>query len=235
MVFLIFWQAQLVPYETEWGDLGTWAAAVFTGGGLVFAGISARSAAQSVREQTNQRTQVENTRVQEENDLKMAMAHSVAVSSWWAKDTDGAWRACYRVVNKSPYPINRVTVTVWDVCAGDDPWSKEAFDLAYAGRDLDWSLERVVGTMLPGDELAEAVAVNHPMAGPRPFIHVDPVSVNFTDVWGKNWMRSDMETKENDAASCMCQACMDSTPPEKILWISQPSPARPQVIKYSWE
>lgn len=224
--FFIAWRLQLVPMATVWGDLGTWVAAVFTGGGLVFAGVSAKSAAQSVRAQTQARRD-------DEQDKRTAEAHAVAVSSWWAKDWLGMWCVCYRVVNKSSYPISQVTVRVWGLYdnGGDHAWTDKASRMTLDHPEYDGILGRVVGTMLPDDEIFEAVRVNHPMAGPRPFgLVVDAAAVHFVDVWGKSWSRTDTQTRVADGPDCMCQGCIDMVPESKIIPLSGPMPSRPTVL-----
>ncbi|MFJ6374150.1 hypothetical protein ACIQH9_00340 [Pseudarthrobacter oxydans] len=226
--FFLAWRHQIVPLATVWGDLGTWVAAVFTGGGLVFAGVSAKSAAASVRAQTKQQREQEQSRTKDEHDLRRAMAHSIAVSSWWAKDWTGSWCLCYRVVNKSPYPISQVTVRVWDLVNGEDDWTNEAFSLTANHPEYDGYLGRVIGTMLPDDEVVEAVRVNHPSAGPRPFgLVVDAADVRFVDVWANSWSRTDTKTVLVDGPDCMCQGCQDSVPESKVIPIWAPSPQRP--------
>lgn len=231
--FFIAWKLQLVPLATVWGDLGTWVAAVFTGGGLIFAGVSAKSAAQSVRAQTQQRGEQEQARKDDDRDKRTAMAHAVAVSSWWATDWNGTWCVCYRIVNKSSYPISQVTVRVWDLYddGGDKTWTDKASKMTLDHPEYDGILGRVVGTMLPDDELFEAVRVNHPMAGPRPFgLVVDAAAVHFVDVWGKSWSRTDTRTKPADGPDCMCQGCIDMVPDSKILPLSGQLPGRPTVL-----
>lgn len=223
--FFVAWKFNVVPYATEWGDLGTWVSAVFTGGGLIFAGLSAKSAAGSVRAQTEQRKEQERARKRDEEERRTAMAHSVSVSSWWAKDWEDRWCVCYRVANKSPYPVSQVTVRAWDTL-GEDKWSHEAYEHTYKKPEYDVFLERVLGTLLPDDELAESVRIYHPMAGPRPIIPVDPVAVLFTDVWGKHWIRTDSTTIETDGAACMCQSCQESIPEDRIWTIPDASPVR---------
>jgi hypothetical protein len=224
--FFIAWKLQLVPMATVWGDLGTWVAAVFTGGGLVFAGVSAKSAAHSVRAQTQ-------ARKDDEHEKRTAMAHAVAVSSWWATDWNGTWCVCYRIVNKSPYPISQVTVRVWDLYddGGDQTWTEKASKMTLDHPEYDGILGRVVGTMLPDDELFEAVRVNHPMAGPRPFgLVVDAAAVHFVDVWGKSWSRTDTRTKAADGPDCMCQGCINMVPESKIVSLSGQMRGRPTVL-----
>lgn len=232
IVFYVAWRLELVPLSTVWGDLGTWVAAVFTGGGLVFAGLSAKSAADSVRAQTQQRKEQEIARQNDETAKRTAMAHSVAVSSWWAKDWNDEWCACYRIVNKSPYPISQVTVRVWDIIEDDD-WSEKAYRMTHDHPEYDVLLGRVVGTMLPDDELAEAVRIEHPMAGPRPFgLVVDVVTVHFVDVWGDSWARTDTSTTPDDGPYCMCQGCIDSVPEGKMIPIWAKSPERPTKLMH---
>jgi hypothetical protein len=226
IAFFSAWKLQIVPMATVWGDLGTWVAAVFTGGGLIFAGVSAKSAAQSVRAQTQ-------ARKDDERDKRTAMAHAVAVSSWWATDWNGTWCVCYRIVNKSPYPISQVTVRVWDLFddGGDQTWTEQALKMTLDHPEYDGILGRVVGTMLPDDELFEAVRVNHPKAGPRPFgLVVDAAAVQFVDVWGKSWSRTDTQTKVADGPDCMCQGCIDMVPDSKIIPLSGQMLRRPTVL-----
>lgn len=228
--FFTAWQMELVPYSTVWGDAGTWAAAILTGGGLVFAGVSAKSAADSVWAQTQQRRDQETARIKDETAKRTAMAHSVAVSSWWAKDWNGSWCACYRIVNKSPYPINNVAIRMWDIL-GDDEWSEKAYEMTSGHPDYDILLGRVVGTMLPDDGLAEAVRVNHPEAGPRPFgLVTDVVSLHFVDVWGDCWVRTDTNTVPDETPACMCEGCVAALPEGKMVAIWARSPERPTTL-----
>lgn len=229
--FFLAWKLEVVPLATVWGDLGTWVAAFFTGGGLIFAGVSAKSAAASVRAQTQQRIQQEKSRARDEREKRSAMAHSIAVSSWWAKDWTNAWCLCYRVANNSSYPISQVTVRVWDIVNGEDAWTDEAFGLTAHHPEYDAYLGRVVGTMLPGDELVEAVRVIHPSAGPRPFsLIIDAAEVRFVDVWGSCWARTDTKTVSVDGPDCMCQGCQDTVPEGKVIPIWAPSPQRPRKL-----
>jgi hypothetical protein len=227
--FFTAWKLEVVPFATVWGDLGTWASAIFTGSGLIFAGLSAKSAASSVRAQTEQKRQQEQARVADETERRTAMAHSIAISSWWARDRDGRWCVCYRLANKSPYPVSQVTVRVWDIL-GDDAWAVKAYEHTYDNPDYDLAFERVLGTLLPDDEIGECVRINHPMAGPRPIIPVDPAAVYFTDVWGKHWRRTDNSTEVTDGPACMCEGCQHSIPEGRIKPLVQGSPERPSRV-----
>lgn len=217
------WQYNLVPLATEWGDVGTWATAVLTGGGLIFAGLS-------VRAQTEQRRQQDRARKDEVDNERTALAHAVAISSWWAKDEHGQNCVCFRIANRSSNPVNQVTVRVWDTMdERDEAWSEKAFDIATGVVPFDIFLDRKIGTLLPGDELAEAVRVDHPMSGQN--LRVQDVAVLlFTDVWGTSWRRSDTATEKVDGATCLCPSC--NAPDDRVMPIIEASPLRPQIVKH---
>lgn len=188
-LFATAWAINLVPYEPEWGDVGTWVAAILTGVGLFYAGLG-------LRHQVQQRQAEATQKKDDEQELRLAHARSVAIASnviYFREFYDPAsetfeyevWRISYELVNTTGYPIDSVVVLT---------------PLADGSNGFE---EMVIGTVLPGRSFSgwshEILRVSPPTSG-----LVDVCLVDFTDQWGAAWRRgpSFLERRESSARTC---------------------------------
>lgn len=195
-VFATLWAIELVPFATVWGDVGSWVTAVFTLGGLIYAGLG-------LRHQADQRRREEELRIQQAIDLQWAQARQVAITSrlvkvpgvqvstgaWVTHVTEDSLRVEYELVNTSPYPIDAVVVL--------SPLFEDSREGEECGDE-----EIVQGTLFPGERVK---GEGHVTTSKVPFSGmVDVCRVMFTDSWGTHWLRGPgtLEQREMPALTC---------------------------------
>lgn len=184
--FAVAWLASLVPYASVWGDLGTWATAILTGVGLFYAGLG-------LRHQVQQRQHEAIQKKEDEKELRLVHARSVAIASnaHFFVDFDdpltdrwhtNVWRISYELVNATGYPIDSVVVLT------------PLADGSGGYEDL------LVGTVLPG---RSAVGWSHQISTIQPPISemVDVCLVDFTDQWGTHWRRGPSKLEKRESAA----------------------------------
>lgn len=197
VVFATAWGVDLVPYSTVWGDAGSWATAICTLGGLIYAGLG-------LRHQVNQRNREEALRQEQAKELRWAHARQVSITSRMIPASDvpnspgepeethnqAPLRVKYEVINTSPYPIDGVVVL------------SPLFEMdADSGQPHDEEI--VQGTLFPGERVD---GEGHATAGSDlPFAHmVDVCRVRFTDSWGTHWIRGPQMLDQCDSAALTC-------------------------------
>lgn len=176
---------RLVPYESVWGDVGTWAQALLTGGGLVFAGLSVRLAAK----------QMELSRAREESrrsESKEVARHGLVLRSSWGLKPEllphaGQLSYNYEIANMSAFPVSNCKISIHALGDGN----ADLYDLESALDADDFYQAVVVGTLVPGEIVRGRVIVRNPRAaiGLWGNDRVANPDLSFTDAWGTHWLR----------------------------------------------
>jgi len=160
------------------GSWAEWASALLTGAGLAAAVYQLAAGRRDGQ-------RAERRRIDEEQERRLAMARAVGVKVHWSRpdpvDKQQA-RAEFEVLNSSPYPISGVRV-----------------DLEC---DVPGNYQLVVGTILPGERVADRKTV------PRTELAFSQltygVKVHFTDVYGNHWTRTPEYVAPQESAARIC-------------------------------
>lgn len=201
ILFFVFWLVELVPYETAWGDLGSWASAIFTGGGLIFAGISALAARDALRADTRQKALESTQRRAEEENSKAVVRNGLVLRCTWTYSEDPcetfAGKVSYRLSNESPHPFYNCKILIF-TAPGDGVKAERAeklYELSLAqhgnARALDSYFQGItVGTILPSESVSGTLEVlnRDAMPGWESDKYTVP-DLYFTDIWGNHWHR----------------------------------------------
>lgn len=217
VAFLVLWLLRLVPYETQWGSVGEWASAIFTGGGLLFAGISARAARDAL---VNDRIR----RDKEDELRKTTTRNNLVLKCEWETFYGGrvgmaVGRASYHIKNTSAHPFFNCKIEFTNETENsthdhycEDLEVKLSNEFGQSKSFNAWYQAKVVGTLLPGEELRGDINIYNKYALPGwdPDKFALP-ALYFTDVWGLSWKRDRSTTgwilgqeipRENPI--CMC-------------------------------
>lgn len=199
--------ARLVPYAPVWGDIATWAQALLTGGGLVFAGLSVRLATKQL-ERSHQQEEVRR------EETKEAARQGVVLRSSWTWKPEASSRAGrltynYEIANMSAFAVSNCKISVHTM----DDENADLYDLDNAFDSDDFYQAVVVGTLVPGEVVRGRVIVRNPAAaiGLPGNDRVANPDLFFTDTWGVNWLRArtthfrvSTGDFKRDGPECMC-------------------------------
>lgn len=174
---------RLVPYETAWGNIGTWAQALFTAGGLVFAGMTIRFAAAQLREGRK----ASSRRIEEE---RQASRNGIVLRSEWSEAFNPKSKSIelfyrYEGRNTSGTPATNCKINVHMLT------EENADSYPDGGSSSDDFYQSIaIGTLLPGEYVRGELFVTNSSAvgllGNDRFANPD---FQFTDVWGQSWLR----------------------------------------------
>lgn len=195
-VSVIMHITRLIPYSTAWGDIGTWAQAVLTGGGLIFAGLSIRAA--SLRE---------DRRLGETRDVarRGLLLRSRWIERHFPPEESGGLLYQYEVVNSSMVPVTNCKLHL------------HSYEEDSASYDMDkdqvFYQAVVIGALGPGEIARGEVVITNPRAANTLWRseRVSNPDMTFTDAWGRHWRRpgtSGLRPQQEDLSDagphCMC-------------------------------
>lgn len=188
---------RLIPYESEWGDIGTWAQAVLTGGGLIFAGLSIRAA--SLRE---------DRRLGENRDVarRGLLLRSRWIEQHFPPEENGGLLYQYEVVNSSTVPVTNCKLHLHS-------WEDNVASYEF-GKDHVFFQSVAIGALGPGEVARGDIVITNPQAanGMWRSERVSNPDMTFTDAWGKHWRRPGTtrlrphqeDRNDGDEPHCMC-------------------------------
>ena len=166
----------------EAGSWAEWVAALFTGGGLIFAAYQIRQA----------RTEAQAARQRDyelEEQRREAMAQAVGVTASWQPGPDGGPPSGHdglmpvrtQVLNAGPFPISGAVLVL----------------------DCDnYPMEIVYGTILPGQHIEDTHKARR-----REVVFAEMLggaTLLFTDVYGTHWARTPYVLERRDQPALIC-------------------------------